>query len=328
MTPLLLLLILSSMLLLAALVGPRLIARSAPALASTPRIAAAALSMGALLWITGLLFLGPVVAWIGVGPQWLPAQATEICQRCLIATSPFGPSELTFIIPAFIPLSVPFVGVAFIFAGLVREFRRRCTAGRALLAEVEACSSRTVVQDHHVWLSNDEEAEAFALPARRGGIVISRGTLELLSPKELESVLAHEQAHLDQRHHLWLTFLFGATHYFRWIPVVEAVRGAVPPFLEIAADQEAGRSSTPTRMAAALLKLGELEPRLTPEVLIPAPPVVFNAVGSERVRSLVGVPHPKGSRALAATLLVCGIMLLFAVGIVHWPYVLAILTGC
>lgn len=328
MTPLLWLVILSSALLVAALVGPRLIARSAPVLASVPRLAAAALTVGALVWITGLVFLGPLVAWIGVGPEWLPAKATELCQRCLAASSPFGASNITYAIPAFIPLSVPFLGAVLIVVGTVQEVRRTLAASREVRTAVVAGGRSERIHGHRVWVSDAPEPEAFALPAGRGGIVVSRGTLDLLTDDELASVLAHEQAHLDQRHHAWLAALLGATHYFRWIPCIASIRSSVASLLEIAADRAAGRATAPTGVAAALLKLGQLEANLTHARLLPAPPAVMNAVGSERVRSLVGVAHPKGSRALLATLLACGCMLALAVGVVHWPYVLALLTGC
>lgn len=328
MSPLLWLGILAGTLIIAAFFGPTLIERSAPVLAATPRLAAGALSAAALLWITGLFFVGPVVAWLSRGPEWLPAHATEICQRCLAATSPFGSSDLTFAIPAFIPLSVPFIGAVLILVGLIREWRNNRAAGEAVIRDVTGRSTLTELHGHRLWLTDDPDVAAFAVPTSRGGIVVSRGAVELLSESELRSVLAHEQAHLDQRHHAWLTSLYGATHFFRWIPLVGAVRETLPPFLEIAADQAAGRVTGVTAVAAALFKFGRLESNLTPTTLRPAPTVVLKAVGSERVRSLVGAAHPEGAKALAVTLLVCGCMLLIAVGVVHWPYVLGLLTGC
>ena len=45
---------------------------------------------------------------------------------------------------------------------------------------------------------------AYCLPGRHGHVVVSQGALSVLSEPQLESVLAHERAHLRARHHLVL----------------------------------------------------------------------------------------------------------------------------
>ena len=47
-------------------------------------------------------------------------------------------------------------------------------------------------------------AAAYCLPGLRSAIVISAGTLDLLDSAELAAVLAHERAHLRERHDLVL----------------------------------------------------------------------------------------------------------------------------
>lgn len=316
------LLLLSGMLLVAALAGPRAVRCAGPMLASSPRTAAAALTMGALLWITGFVFLGPLVAWMSVGPQWLPANATVLCQRCLAASSPFGDSAITFAIPAFIPLTVPLAGAVLIAAGLVREFLLLRQATTSVVGRVEQGSSPTTILGYRVWVRDEDETNAFTLPT--GGIVLSRGLLRALTASELRGVLAHEDAHRRQRHHLAMVVLFGVTRYFRWIPVIAAVRSAVPLYLEIAADQAAQRVSGTTAIASALLKLGQR----AEHGLGHRPVAALHAAGSERVRFLVGAPRPRASKALAVTLLAYACMLVAAVGVVYWPYLLALGTGC
>lgn len=52
---------------------------------------------------------------------------------------------------------------------------------------------------------------AYCLPGRKDRIVLSQGTVERLDPPQLRAVLAHEQAHLRQRHDLLLE-LFTVLH--------------------------------------------------------------------------------------------------------------------
>jgi hypothetical protein len=51
---------------------------------------------------------------------------------------------------------------------------------------------------------SDSEMFAYALPGAQDGVVISQGLVQGLSKNELNVVLAHEQAHLDNRHDRWI----------------------------------------------------------------------------------------------------------------------------
>lgn len=48
-----------------------------------------------------------------------------------------------------------------------------------------------------------DEPVAFSVPGT-GSVVLSRGLLAVLDPRERQAVLAHEQCHLDRRHHRFL----------------------------------------------------------------------------------------------------------------------------
>ena len=75
--------------------------------------------------------------------------------------------------------------------------RRRQRALLALLAHGDPKVPGALVVDHPA-------ATAYCLPGLRSKIVVSAGTLELLGPAELAAVLAHERAHLRERHDLVL----------------------------------------------------------------------------------------------------------------------------
>lgn len=323
-------LLLSGVLLLAAFGGPWLLRHAAPALASAPRLAAGVLSAAAMLWIAALLAIGPIIAWMSGGPAWLPANAAEVCARCLSAASPFGDSAGSLGLPAILPLALPAVGAVAIVVGLLREFtqvrREQCEIGLSVRRE----GTPITMLGHSVQVTRDAHARVFSLPRRHGGIVLSRGTIAALSTPELAAVLEHERAHLAQRHHLGLALLDGATRYFRWVPLIRATRCAVPHILEIAADQSARRRAGTAALAGALLKLA------SPATGPGAPPVIAHAAlhasphasGSERIRQLVGAPRPPASLALAAAAGAYAIMLAAATAAVHWPYLNAVLSGC
>jgi len=53
----------------------------------------------------------------------------------------------------------------------------------------------------------DERPLAHALPGRPGRIVVSTSMLAALTPAERRALLAHERAHLDRRHHLFVVVI-------------------------------------------------------------------------------------------------------------------------
>lgn len=317
---------LSSTLLLAALGGPWVLRRAAPALAMVPRLAAVAAATVALLWIAALVALGPAVAWMSAGPAWLPQQLAEVCGECLNAATPFGESAVSLGLPAIVPLALPALGAAAVIVGIIREFLNLKRSQTALAASIRESSEPMVLLGHRVRVSREVRPQAFSLPRRHGGIVISRGSIITLSTAELSAVLEHERAHLNQRHHLFVAIFLGSTRYFRWIPFIRAAREAAPIYLEIAADQAAKQVTGSAALAGALLKLGQpAAPKSSAPLRAHA---VLHAAGSERIRHLTGQPLPPASLALAAAAGAYAFMLAAAISAVHWPYLLAVITGC
>ncbi|WP_427869157.1 M56 family metallopeptidase [Leucobacter luti] len=343
MTTIALTLGLSGILAIAAIGAPALLRRAAPALAAAPR-AARRSSAGALLWIGAFVALGPVVAWMSSGPAWLPAALTEVCDRCLSAASPFGQSAVSLGIPAFVPLALPLIGLAAILLGIARELAALARSRRAAALALASGATPARILGHDVLVTPDPALSAYSLPGR---IVVSRGMIAALSTPELAAVLAHEAAHVAQRHHVMLALLNGATRYFRWVPLVGAVRGSVPHYLEIAADRAAGSATSTAALASALLRLGSagapafradaavaLGAALDPAALAAAGSGAGagsgtgSGSGTARVRSLIGQPRPRASTALAAAAAAYALMLAAAIVAVQAPYLLAILTGC
>ena len=97
---------------------------------------------------------------------------------------------------------------------------------------------------------------AYCLPGGQPRLVLSRGTLSLLTYEELTAVLAHERAHLDQRHDLVvLPFVaLGAT--FPRLAAVRTARAQVALLVELLADDRAARHHDREHLARALHKIG------------------------------------------------------------------------
>ena len=77
-------------------------------------------------------------------------------------------------------------------------------AAAVLRALLRIRKERRRVQAGADELNGSSDPIAMAVPGRRGGIVLSRGLRSSLSGRELQVVIAHEQAHLRYRHHRYL----------------------------------------------------------------------------------------------------------------------------
>jgi hypothetical protein len=84
---------------------------------------------------------------------------------------------------------------------------------------------------------------AYCLPGARSVTVLSEGMVELLSPGQLEAVIAHERAHLRQKHHLLLDAFRSWKRALPWFPIATRALDAVALLVEMLADDTARRTS-------------------------------------------------------------------------------------
>ena len=159
-----------------------------------------------------------------------------------------------------------------------------------LVAERNVLLKGASVLDHEVPV-------AYCLPGLRPRLVLSRGALSLLSYDELRAVLAHERAHLTQRHDLVvLPFVaLGAT--FPALAAVRTARAEVALLVELLADDSAARHHDRAHLAQALWKVGAGE----------APTGALGAAGEDvllRARRLLepAAPLPRGPACAVALL--------------------------
>jgi Zn-dependent protease with chaperone function len=135
--------------------------------------------------------------------------------------------------------------------GRVSAQRRRHHALLALLSEPHPDLDRTRVLD-------DAAPVAYCLPRGLGTLtVLSRGLVDHLPADELAAVIAHEQAHLSQRHDIVLV-AFRAWHAaLPGFPVAALAEQRVAVLIEMLADDHARRATDDTTLARAILHVAE-----------------------------------------------------------------------
>ena len=133
-------------------------------------------------------------------------------------------------------------------ASVVRARQRQRTLLN-LLAHGDPKVPGALVVDHPA-------AAAYCLPGLRSAIVISAGALNLLNADELAAVLAHERAHLRERHDLVLLPFTALLRAFGWAGIAQQARQAVGLLIEMLADDRALRHRPARELATALLRVG------------------------------------------------------------------------
>jgi Zn-dependent protease with chaperone function len=128
--------------------------------------------------------------------------------------------------------------------------RRRQRVLLALLAHGDPKVPGALVVDYPT-------AAAYCLPGLRSRIVVlSVGTLELLGRGELAAVLAHERAHLRERHDLVLLPFTALRRAFPRSLMCADAHGAVALLVEMLADDRALRGRPARELVSALVRFG------------------------------------------------------------------------
>lgn len=93
---------------------------------------------------------------------------------------------------------------------------------------------------------------AYCLPGARSVTVLSEGMIELLTDEQLEAVIAHERAHLRQKHHLLLDAFRSWKRALPWFPIATRAQDAVALLVEMLADDTARRHVSGRVLADAI----------------------------------------------------------------------------
>lgn len=97
---------------------------------------------------------------------------------------------------------------------------------------------------------------AYCLPGSARSItVLSAGLVALLDDDQLRAVIAHERAHVSQRHHLVLIAFRAWSSALPWFPITTRARDAVGALVEMLADDRARRQVPDDVLAATVVRV-------------------------------------------------------------------------
>lgn len=98
---------------------------------------------------------------------------------------------------------------------------------------------------------------AYCLPgATRSATVLSAGLLRLLDGDQMRAVIAHEQTHLLQQHHLVLLAFKSWHNALPWFPIANRAENAVALLVEMLADDRARHVVDDRTLASAIALVG------------------------------------------------------------------------
>ena len=178
----------------------------------------------------------------------------------------------------------------------VLQARRRHRALLTLLAHGDPKVPGALVVDYPT-------AAAYCLPGLRSRIVVSVGTLELLGRGELAAVLAHERAHLRERHDLVLLPFTALRRAFPRSATCTDAHLAVALLVEMLADDHTLRTRPACELVSALVRFGTAG-------TCPAPAGALAAGGevAARVSRLMQPVRPLPTAAVAAICLAAALL--------------------
>jgi hypothetical protein len=179
------------------------------------------------------------------------------------------------------------------------QARRRQRALLTLLAHGDPKVPGALVVDY-------PSAAAYCLPGLRSGsrIVVSVGALELLGRGELAAVLAHERAHLRERHDLVLLPFTALRRAFPRSATCTGAHHAVALLVEMLADDRAVGTGPARELVSALVRFGTAG-------ACPAPAGALAAAEGEvaaRVARLVQPVRPLPTAAVVAVCLAAAVL--------------------
>ncbi len=228
-----------------------------PILLTAARWPARSPALALVLWQSialagGLSMIGALLSF-GLGPvnPGLPARLAGLAGSVFTASMPTGFSFLQVLAVGTALLLVLHL-VLNLTATFVRAERQRRRHHHLidLLSRPLPGDPQTRVLDHAAPV-------AYCLPgATRSATVLSAGLLLLLDADQLRAVIAHEHAHLLQRHHLVLLAFKSWHSALPWFPIANRAENAVALLVEMLADDQARRQVDDRTLATAIALVG------------------------------------------------------------------------
>jgi Zn-dependent protease with chaperone function len=175
----------------------------------------------------------------------------------------------------------------------IQRQRHRHRELLALLASPSADGPKTMVL-------NLDSPVAYCLPGgARSVTVLSDGLLAALEPAELRAVLIHENAHLNQRHHLLLWAFAAWRQALPWLPTTRLAQEAVNSLIEMLADDVALRTESKATLIRAIAIVASGSPGAPGTPLALGTPLTLGGPDPADVES--GQPGAVGGTGSAST---------------------------
>jgi Zn-dependent protease with chaperone function len=137
----------------------------------------------------------------------------------------------------------------------------------------------------HLSILDSDEPVAYAAPGDPGCVVVSRGLLDALEPRERQVVLAHERAHLYHRHH---RYLLASELTVAFVPLLRPLALQICLATERSADESAASALGGDRGLVARTIARAAITRSVHDGLVGA---IGGGSTTARVNALIGPPH-------------------------------------
>jgi beta-lactamase regulating signal transducer with metallopeptidase domain len=175
----------------------------------------------------------------------------------------------------------------FLFVGLARarQGRRRRRSALRLLGETDTTHQGVVEVSSDVPM-------VYCMPGKPDVIVVTTGAKESLSADQFAAVLAHERAHLAERHHLLIAVAHAMGRVSRWVRLFRDTERSIRVLVEMRADDVASLRFASEDVTGAMRRLSAQAP--------PAP--ALGASGRSVAARIMRMADPptRGQRMLAA----------------------------
>ena len=262
--------------------------------------------------------LATVGTLIGLGTAGQPAGVAggvlaelDLVAQGRVALSPLMAARMVCLVAGLVLLAL-LVWILLAASAAVLRARQRQRVLLSLLAHGDPKVPGALVVDYPT-------AAAYCLPGLRSAIVISAGTLDLLDSAELAAVLAHERAHLRERHDLVLLPFVALLNAFAWSPVAREAHQAVALLIEMHADDMARRHRPARELATALLRVGAAGGGLAPSGALAAVQPAMDCDVAARVTRLLRPAPGLSVSALALVALAATLAIMVPAGVLLMP---------
>ena len=262
--------------------------------------------------------LATVGTLIGLGTAGQPSGVAggvlaelDLVAQGRVALSPLMAARLVCLIAGLVLLAL-LVWILLAASTAVLRARQRQRVLLSLLAHGDPKVPGALVVDYPT-------AAAYCLPGLRSAIVISAGTLDLLDSAELAAVLAHERAHLRERHDLVLLPFVALLNVFAWSPVAREAHQAVALLIEMHADDMARRHRPARELATALLRVGAAGGGLAPSGALAAVQPAMDCDVAARVTRLLRPAPGLSVSALVLVALAATLAIMVPAGVLLMP---------